>query len=244
MMLIATSIAIVVAPAHGQSINIDYGAGAGAPDATYAGAGVAGAWNALSDATPPQALVDVRGNPTNVTITLSNGQLHTMDDPSTSGGDEALLDDGILGGSDEVFDITIEGLRPDAYELIVYGWRPAQPSDLTVLFYPGAFQVVGGPWPGSLEPPITHDIRVVNGASGTLEFSFAGAEVGDTGFINGIQLLRLTPADFNRDGVVDALDVLATLAYWGPCAPDCPGNVNGDDVVDYTDLYLVFEDWD
>ena len=119
-LIIATSIAMVAAPARGQSINVDYGSVAGTPADTYAGAGVPGIWNALHGGTLPQKVIDVRGRFTSATLTLSSGGIVMMDDPGTTGDDEALLDDGILGGGDVIFTLTIDGLRPDDRDVAAY----------------------------------------------------------------------------------------------------------------------------
>jgi hypothetical protein len=55
------------------------------------------------------------------------------------------------------------------------------------------------------------------------------------------ELLR--PGDVNRDGVVDFLDLLGTLAAWGPCAGACEADANGDGIVDFLDLLTVLANW-
>lgn len=245
-LLLSGVLVLLAAPAlHAQSMNIDYGVGASTPTPVYAGAGIAGVWNALDGTTTdPVPLVNVRGQISAATIALSLAQPAFMDDPATPPAHSRLMDDGILGGGDVLITVSFEGLRNDAYEVIAYGWTPTMPDDRTVLLIDGALQVTGGPWPSGFQPGFTHDVRIVNVSDGTLEIAFGGAQAGDTGFLNGLQLRRLTPADFNGDGVVDALDLLPVLANWGPCAPDCPGNVNGDDAVDALDLLAVLADWD
>ncbi|NNF42830.1 MAG: hypothetical protein HKN62_07255 [Phycisphaerales bacterium] len=56
---------------------------------------------------------------------------------------------------------------------------------------------------------------------------------------------RLLAGDVNRDGVVDFLDLLATLAAWGPCPPtgECPADVDDDGVVGFLDLLSVLASW-
>ncbi len=50
--------------------------------------------------------------------------------------------------------------------------------------------------------------------------------------------------DLNGDGVVDAADLAALLAAWGPCAPgSCPGDLNGDGLVDGADLAILLAAW-
>ncbi len=48
--------------------------------------------------------------------------------------------------------------------------------------------------------------------------------------------------DLNGDGVVDVSDLLILLGEWGPC-DDCPADLNGDGVVDVSDLLILLGNW-
>jgi hypothetical protein len=50
-----------------------------------------------------------------------------------------------------------------------------------------------------------------------------------------------SPADFNRDGVVDGIDLGVLLAAWG--TPGGPADLNGDGVVDGNDLGSLLGSW-
>ena len=50
------------------------------------------------------------------------------------------------------------------------------------------------------------------------------------------------PEDINGDGVVDVSDLLAVVGSWGACE-GCPEDINGDGVVDVTDLLAVIAVW-
>lgn len=53
-------------------------------------------------------------------------------------------------------------------------------------------------------------------------------------------------ADFDSDGDVDADDLLALLANWGPCPAlpaACPWDINGDDDVGAADLLSLLASW-
>jgi autotransporter-associated beta strand protein len=50
------------------------------------------------------------------------------------------------------------------------------------------------------------------------------------------------PADVNGDTMVDVTDLLALLAAWGPC-PGCPEDSTGDGNVDVTDLLNLLAAW-
>jgi len=62
------------------------------------------------------------------------------------------------------------------------------------------------------------------------------------------------PGDANRDGVVNFKDILDILAAWGPCpilptgvlndtANDCSRDLNGDGVLNQTDIDIVLKNW-
>lgn len=50
------------------------------------------------------------------------------------------------------------------------------------------------------------------------------------------------PADLNGDGVVDVSDLLLLLGAWGAC-PGCDADFNGDSVVDVSDLLFLLANW-
>jgi spore coat protein CotH len=50
------------------------------------------------------------------------------------------------------------------------------------------------------------------------------------------------PEDVNGDGVIDVSDLLAVVGAWGAC-DGCPEDINGDGVVDVTDLLAVIAVW-
>jgi len=51
------------------------------------------------------------------------------------------------------------------------------------------------------------------------------------------------PSDVNGDGVVDVTDLLEIVGTWGPCGLQCPSDVNGDGVVGVNDLLEVVGTW-
>lgn len=48
--------------------------------------------------------------------------------------------------------------------------------------------------------------------------------------------------DLNGDGVVDVSDLLTLLAAWGPCS-GCDADINGDGVIDVSDLLMLLSAW-
>lgn len=49
--------------------------------------------------------------------------------------------------------------------------------------------------------------------------------------------------DVNGDGIVDVSDLLAVIGAWGPCGPPCPADLNGDGAVNVSDLLTVIGNW-
>ncbi|MFM1804309.1 MAG: hypothetical protein RL136_1188 [Planctomycetota bacterium] len=86
---------------------------------------------------------------------------------------------------------------------------------------------------------------------------FAANGTHDPAFVRGYGVISARAAamrdraaeDFNLDGAVDARDLAAVLASWGPCAdPDpatglCVCDLNGDGAVDAADLAQVLARW-
>ncbi len=48
--------------------------------------------------------------------------------------------------------------------------------------------------------------------------------------------------DLNGDGVVDGTDLGLLLGQWGPCSR-CPADLNDDGVVDASDLGILWASW-
>ena len=204
-----------------QSVNIDYGDGAGTPAADYAGAGSPGVWNALAGLTgTPEALVGLDGTPISATVTLTSGAggpANTFDDLGTSGNDEQLLDDYTSGGTDATGSILFSGLDNGSYDVIVYAWTPGSPDVFTVVWDDCAAIIsflIGGSWPGSLEDGITHARFVKTVVDGTMQVCTAGGFSWE-GAINGIQLLALDCNDGSGGTCTLPPDP-------GPCEGVCP----------------------
>lgn len=53
----------------------------------------------------------------------------------------------------------------------------------------------------------------------------------------------VTIGDLNGDGVVNISDLLLLFHAWGPCTGACPADLNGDQFVDVSDLLLLFANW-
>jgi hypothetical protein len=243
------SLPLFAASVGAQSVNLDYGAQAGAPAADYAAAGLAGEWNTLALGPGPAApLVDLLGQPTQVTVAYDFSETFGIDDPATSGDDARLFDDGIGFVGDVQLHVDFAGLTNGTYELITYGWTPGMPGDTTLVMIGQDFETMaisGGPWPGGLAEGVTHVVHEVTVSDGTLSVGIVGGVWGASGFANGFQLMRLTPADLDRDGIVGVVDMLAMLAEWGPCPNkgECVADLDGDLAVGVLDFLMLLSDW-
>lgn len=50
-------------------------------------------------------------------------------------------------------------------------------------------------------------------------------------------------ADFNEDGLINVVDMLAVLSNWGDCAPPCPHDLDDDGTVGVLDLLALLSQW-
>lgn len=179
-----------------QSFNVDLGvASVGTPSASYGGAGGSpGVWNGIdpSGAQAPQALVDLFGAPTNVTLSMPvSGGVSTAN-PCLMGEDRLLLEDYVdpLPGGAYVF----EGIANGNYTVICYSFAPDDftlTTDIDVLGGAGGVQVVGGyDWcstmtQGQLD---TFSMHTVNVTDGTITVTYSqGATLFET--FNGFQIV-------------------------------------------------------
>ncbi|MHC4991957.1 MAG: hypothetical protein ACYTGC_13360, partial [Planctomycetota bacterium] len=240
--LIAALLA-VMAPAHAQSLNIDYGFELSTPSATYAGSAQPGVWNSpVGEPGITSPLVGLDGTPVNAWVSHDIGAPLGGDDPATSGDDEALLDDGFFGLGDVLTHIAIEGLTNGRYRVVTYGWTPTLPDDRTAVLIDAFMGFSGGPWPGALVEGITHVSIEVEVADGAITIGFGGGFIGANGFLNGIQLEKICPADLTLDGVVGADDLVELMLAWGECT-SCAADGSGNGVVDIDDLMAVILNW-
>lgn len=191
--------------------NIDFddasGSAAGVPSPAYAGAGVAGVWNAISPSPSNAPLVDLSGFATSMTISGLAGPF-TFDNAGTSGDDAALLDD--VADPSPASSYTINGVPSGTYEVIVYAWAPDNRTgfltDVTISGGVAGTQTCGGAtWSGSHVEGVTfvRDTTVVTGGSITI------AVATNTGFasVNGLQLRRTSGSIDPSTYCVSALSV-------------------------------------
>jgi len=189
---------IVGAIASGQSLNVDFGSNTTFPIPSGAyGAAVdqQGVWNAAASGAAGQALVDVNGLASGVTLTEvgSVGDFED-DDPTTVGDDQSLLDDLLhVDAAGAASTITFAGLSDDTYIVVTYAWAPDDPSghcsDVDVLGSLDGPQVVCGVWPGFHIQGVTYALHTVEVTSGTITVTIDASIGSDFGSVNGIQIL-------------------------------------------------------
>ena len=239
--------------AAGQSFNVDFGAAGSAPSASHAAAGLPGVWNNYTMLPNGSVLplVGLDGVATNCTIRNIGGtQLLAFNNGVTAGDDEALIDDMLIGFNNPVdVCIFIDGLVPGDYEVLMYAITPDNGSLISqtrVDFAnePPAF--VGGSWTGTHQEGVTFSRHTVTvGATGRI-----GLHSGvPSGFIqsgiNGLQIRLMVPppacpGDANGDLVVDAADLSVLLSQFGLSVSAGSGaDFNGDGIVNGADLSVL-----
>jgi len=117
------------------AFNIDFGTAFGTPSSSYgAASGLVGYWNGIVPTSPgPHALLDINGAATGVTLTISAGEASfSSNDPSTSGDDQALLDDELdirPTGVGNTATVTLIGLPADIYDVYTYARDADTPTN-------------------------------------------------------------------------------------------------------------------
>jgi hypothetical protein len=247
LLLVIIVVGFMSASVSAQSANIDYGDSSGTPGSDYAAAGLPGVWNALiAGPDDPQPLVGLKGQAVTASVTHDFGFALWFDDPGTSDDDQGLMDDGLGDVGDVQMMLWFDGLLSGSYEVITYAWTPTLPGDATLVMPdsdPETGRIAGGPWPGALEAGVTHVVHQVEVSDGTLSIGIVGGYWGASGFLNGMQLRRLTPADLDADGIVGVNDFLAMLALWGPCPDPCAPDLDADGAVGVTDVLILLGSW-
>lgn len=58
-----------------------------------------------------------------------------------------------------------------------------------------------------------------------------------------VECQDLCPADLNGDSVIDVSDMLMVLSAWGQCGQPCLGDLNNDGVIDVSDMLMILSAW-
>lgn len=195
---------VLLAPSWcaGQSFNVDFGDAASKPQAAYAAQGLAGFWNsvgALPDYTRI-ALTQTSGFPSGVNLYMAGGDaLLAVNDPGTTGNDEALLDDMLIGDNNPT-DVCIwfENVPAGNYEVILYAMTPgdaAHQNRLRVDFGSPGPVMCGGAWAGFHQDRVTFvrfQLTSTNGYVGLHSGLYGGILLSG---LNGVQLRFNPPTD-------------------------------------------------
>lgn len=239
------AIAASTLPAAAQSFNVEFGVAGTTPDASYAGVGEAGVWNTFDSMPNFQRLilVGLDGNPIPVDImNIGFDIIESSDIATTSGNDEALLDDCFTA-----FNEPIDGcffmrfLQPGEYRVIMYGLAPDDVSLLSRLRIDQNTLdpvLVGGAWSGSHEEGVTYMAqRATVGSDGRLDIHSGLNNANIRSVCNAIQVIQLPPAcpaDLNKDGTLDFFDISAFLTAYNTNDPIA--DFTGDGRFDFFDV--------
>ncbi|MFM9994603.1 MAG: hypothetical protein ACKVU4_02255 [Phycisphaerales bacterium] len=207
--------AAVASDARAQAFNIDFGPAGSAPSASYAAAGVAGAWNPVPLLEPwlRTPLVSVSGAASTAQLYMFGcDSSFAADDPLTLGDDGALMDDMLISFNSPVDAcIWVEGLPNGTYEVLTYAMTPGLPTELHRVRVDNATTgpvMIGGAWPGTHVECVTyarHTVTITGGVIG-LHSGLWGANI--TSGINGIQVRRTDGCypDCNGTGTLTVAD--------------------------------------
>ena len=242
------ALAVFSACAGAQSINIDFGAPGQGPSSSYAAAGRAGVWNVIGVMPFSQRfdLVGLAGQPVAARVyNIGGTAMLTHDNPATTGDDARLLDDMFIAFNNPLdLCLFFENLVNGDYEVILYGVTPnnaAHQNRMHVDFATPNAVWVGGAWTGAHAEGVTYSRHFVTITDGRINPHSGEWNTNVQSGINGVQLLYLgpCPGDTNGDHVIDFTDLGAVLSDFGHAGAGLPGDLNGDGVVDFTDLGLV-----
>jgi hypothetical protein len=192
-------------------------------------------------------LAQLEGLSWSVRVTLSNGTQSSFDLPDEWWNNE------FGWGSRSGFGLSFENYGET--EAISIG--PRLEGDEMVLIdmhHDRANISLASPWnPDLVLWPVDRVEILASGADqadvDTLQNLYGGVNLGINSYCMGFDSIELasseepsSPEDLNGDGVVDGSDLGLLFAAWGECE-GCPEDLNGDGQVDGSDLGLLFAAW-
>lgn len=190
------ALAAAAAPSLAQSINVDMqpsGGPFGVPSPSYGGsAGSPGTWNPVSAASVTNLLA-TDGSPTGVSLmtTASVNNFFSNNFASTSGDDEALLDD-FQQPDDGWIEWVFTGLAPGHYRVdtIIVDVGNALWLEVTVPGSPDTTQNIWGNWSGSYAQGTNYARHGKIVTDGELRVQIQQIGLPDYIYVNGIQLVK------------------------------------------------------
>jgi hypothetical protein len=182
---------------QGQSINVDFGVGAGAPGSGFGGAAEqAGYWNRLNAIGGQRALAGLDRSRTGATIRVM-GRVEMDGGPVSAGPFQALMNDKLMlesgRGRTGTASVDVEGLAAGRYRVYTFACGGGDSTDLTVINVERSSsppQVVAGACTGIFLPGLTHAVHEVDVEDGGTIVVTAEA-LGERGSLNGIQIVQL-----------------------------------------------------
>lgn len=229
------AVGLLAGLASGQTFNIDFGLPGQAPSASFGAAGVSGLWNVPNfEQAAPSMLTPVSGPFAGVWITTGSFIRESVElpVPGASGDAGALLNDGIWGTGDVLTPMHVEHLTPGRYKVIMYGVNGMSAFQKTMMEVSNPLQgrwvgaTVGGAWTGLWIEGVTHASFGLNVPDGKIDVSVAGGVWGQSGFCNGMQIIKVCNADFTTGAIQGT-------PGWG--VPN--GALNNDDFFYYLDRF-------
>lgn len=191
--LVASS--LLTSSAAGQSMNVSINGGP--PSAAFgAGAGQTGQWNnaPTKGILLPHSLIDLQGASTTALFDVAfSGSDLFLNDPSTFGDDQSLMDSGYNIGPLGSSQVKITGLTNGTYEVYTHAWTPTHPSttvNVGVQTSPDPTQGVGGAWPGGYALGTTHAKHTLTITNGQILIDVSSTS--STALVNGFQLILVS----------------------------------------------------
>ena len=166
---------------------------------------------------------------------------------------------GSIGFKAEAVSIALANLDDDSSPEVVVGFRRTDGTGFLRIYRVDRLLVPDSPTGSEVRPYLARQAQVslaqftdpLVSASSLSNGFFPVAAVDDFGMpmlrtfdYRRIPVTSCDTFDLNGDGVVDANDLGALIASWGPCGKKgCPADFNGDGRVDSADLGLLFSNW-
>ncbi len=251
------ALAFITSVASAQSFNIDIGLDGGPPD-TYAAAGRAGHWTSVpaTQGVTVFDLVDIDGNTSSASfIQIGGTETLSLEDAAVTGDDAILMNDTLITHTTVENCMFFSNVLPGRYAVLVYARMPGEPDVLAVTNVdqePGnPHLLVGGPWPGGHVEGISFsrhiaDVAATGAQAGRLGLHSgvpSGGNFGIGAALNGLQIIKLSEADFDNNGVVEGTDVDLLVAEIVAGTNDPTFDLNGDGNVTLEDVTDQVNGW-
>jgi uncharacterized protein (TIGR03382 family) len=207
-------VALACGSASAQSVNVSFGHSSGGPSSSYAAAGASGAWNSVTGIAGSNFnLVGTDGSASGVSVSQSpTTTVLTTSDPSVSGDDAKLLNNGLVTTGAETC-LAFHGFKPGMYEVLIYAWLPNQPTVKSRTRQDQAPSTidVGGAWSGVHAEGVTYARYVVTvDSSGELPAHSGLVPGAPASALNGVQIRPLAAIPPDDAGTMPDTDAGTT----------------------------------